>query len=208
MENNNFSPRLALSYQFNEHYNIKAIYGHSYRVPTYLEKSIDDVLLGNSNLSPEVSISYDLVFSGTLNKLQFNVDLYYNTIDNKIIRVPTTEEEKAEHGAWITFRNAKETNYYRAELSGKFMLTDMFNGFFGYAYAQAENPNDDPNTISDDMWYFEHLFNAGVSFRPISYIGINASTKLISDWGPAPSSATINLGVNIYPKKNIRSQLS
>ncbi len=203
-EQNNFSPRFAISYHFNKNYNIKAIYGHSFRVPTYLEKSIKAVIIGNPDLSPETSVSYDLIFSGSSNRIQFNIDLYYNTIKEKIIREPVTEEEKAIYGAQAKsiYRNTSETDYYGAELSGKFVISDILSGFFGYAYAHAENPNDNPNTNSDDPWYFEHLFNGGISFRPIPYLEANLSAKLISDWGLAPSNSVINVGVNIYPKKN------
>ncbi len=204
--NNNFSPRFALTYQLTDNLNLKAIYGHSFRAPVYFEKSIDADIVSCDNLAPETSISYDWVLSGQFSKFQFNVDIFYNTIQDKILRIELTDAEqekyKRESGEprWRIIKNAAEAIFYGAELSGKFYLTERFGGFFGYAYAHAENPNNDPSSIADDMWYYKHLFNTGLSFKPLSYIELTTSTRIISKWGPAPKSTLINCGINIYPK--------
>ncbi len=202
--NDNISPRLALGYEINDNLSCKAIYGYSFRAPTYFEKSVDALAVGRPDLKPEISISYDLVFSGSFKKFQFNIDLFYNQIMEKIVELTPTPEDLEKYGSNRLFilSNADELDLYGAEISGKFYLSDKLKSFFGYAYAQAENPNNNPDNIGDDPWYYEHLFNCGLSYRPIKFVEFNASSRIISEWATAPENAVFNLGINIYPKKN------
>ncbi len=201
----NLSPRLALTYSFTDDYILKAIYGKSFRVPGYVEKSSAlPHVYGNPKLNPQTSTTYDLVFSGKLNNLIFDIDVFYFALENNIGRGTPTQDELDLYGENLTLihRNVGEAEFYGAELNGKFFFSDNFSGFFGYAYAIGNNPDDDPDTIIDDIWNFEHLFNIGIGYRPFDFMQITASNKVISEWGPAPENVVLNLGLNIYPLKD------
>lgn len=223
----NTSPRLALTYQISSKIAVKGIYGQSFRVPMYYERSSEaKTSFGNPGLNPETSTSYDLVLMGQFNKLIWDIDLFYMEINDKIVRVNTAYEDSLNwandgvEGVERWFENVSSFNYSGIEANAKYNFNDKLKGFFGYAFVNATNPNDDPDITGDDPWFYKHMVNFGASYKPMSIISLTTSVKYLSDfgfgelagvsYGPiAPSYAVINLGLNIYPlpRKDFRFEL-
>ena len=215
VSNDNFSPRLSLVYGLRDNIKVKAIYGSSFRVPTYFEKgSRIKSIYGNSELNPETSTSYDFVIFGTSKRVSWDVNLFMTEIDNKIVRVtPNAQDE--EHLGFMPKRMFKNTGSYSfigLESNAKFNFNDKLYGFVNYSYVEAENNEDNPDLIGDDPWYYNHMAAAGVSFRPVHFMEVTASSKYLSKWGfgkvsgveyaAADPSVIVNMGLNIYPLKD------
>lgn len=73
--------------------NIRAFYKHIFRMPTFNDLYYTDI--GNVNLKPEYTHQYDLGFSyhksrphALLRDWQFQTDVYFNKVTNKIVAVP------------------------------------------------------------------------------------------------------------------------
>lgn len=210
----NFSPRFAVTYELKDNLVVKGIYGRSFRVPsTFEQASISNTAGGNPNLNPETSTSYDFLISGKFKFIQWDLDLFYMTIGDKIVRVDATEEARIITGIPNLVRwneNRKNFNYTGLEFNSKIFLGKSLRGFLGYAYVDVVNPENDPTILGDDPWFYNHMFNLGLSYKLNNYLNFTNSFKYLSgfgfgdNYGPlAPAYALLNLGVNIYPlKKN------
>lgn len=208
---NHFAPRFAAVYSLKENMSIKAIYGNSFRVPGYYEKSSQTVTAyGNKSLKPEVSNSFDFVYQYHPKKVQFDANLFYVRIDDKIVReIPNPEvlEKLNNPNIELWYNNSKSARFYGIEINIKAKLNNKWYGFGGYSYTQANNIDDNPDILGDDVWYFAHLLNYGIQYNPMETINLTLSGKHISEWGPAPPSNVINFGVNIQPDKNMPFKL-
>lgn len=207
----NFSPRLAIVSPFSDKYTVKAIFGQSFRVPTYFEKASTSITaFGNPGLSPETSTSFDIVFSGKQNKLTWDLDLFYSVIDNKIVRLAGTEQDSIDFGIRPSkiFKNSGSYTYMGIEANTKFILNDKLNGFVGYAFVNVTNNENIGSKIGDDPWYFPHKLNGLISYRPVKFFSASLSLSYMDKWGfgegyekVADSYLLANLGLNIYPIK-------
>ena len=181
------SPRLSLVYNIKKNLTVKAIYAESFRIPMYIEKSSTvNTFHGDPNLDPEVSESYDLVLAGALKKLSWDIDLYYMTISNKILRIEATDEDRealGNPGIVLLYKNVTQYRHLGAEANLKFNFNNKLNGTFGYAFANVENPNDKMEEIGDDPWFFTHMFNTGINYNISKKVGVTLSGKYISPWG-------------------------
>ncbi len=209
----NISPRLALTYSLKNNLVVKGIYGRSFRVPMTFERaSISNTAGGNPGLNPETSTSFDLLISGTSKFIQWDLDLFYMQINDKIVRVEADDRareitDNPDLVRWYENRDA--FNYKGAEFNSKFNFNNKLTGLLGYAYVHADHPENDTTTLGDDPWYYEHMLNIGLSYKPHEQFNITTSFKYMSDFGfgpgygsVAPSYAVANIGLNIYPLKN------
>ncbi len=92
----NHSPRMAIIFTPNKKIFFKAIYGESFRIPTYFEKEVhSDKVIGNPNLKPEKNRSVDFVLADKSKIIYFSSSLYYQEIYNKIglFRLMTLKNE-------------------------------------------------------------------------------------------------------------------
>ncbi len=212
--NDNFSPRLSLVYSLQHNLYIKAIYGNSFRVPTYFEKgSKISSIYGNDRLKPETSTSYDLVVIKAAKRFNWDLNLFYTEIDNKIARVIPNQADETYLGLKPKqlFKNTGSYTFYGLETNVKFNVNDKFNGFLNYSFVNADNNHDDPKLIGDDAWHYRHMIASGVHYRPVYTFAFTGSCKYLSEWGfgelngqpysAADPSFVANLGLNIYPLK-------
>ncbi|MDR1517901.1 MAG: TonB-dependent receptor [Dysgonamonadaceae bacterium] len=90
-----FTPAFFLSYNpFADHnFNLRAFYKYIFRMPTFNDLYYTDI--GNANLKPEftqqynVGVQYNNQWDNEIVKeWQFQADVYYNEVSNKIIAVP------------------------------------------------------------------------------------------------------------------------
>ncbi len=96
---NEFTPTFIASYQpFGDiDLNLRAFYKRVFRSPTL--NDLYYTFIGNANLKPEYTNQYNLGVSyakdfsdGTLRRLEFQADGYYNEVWDKIIAMPTSNQ--------------------------------------------------------------------------------------------------------------------
>ena len=129
---------------------IRAFYKRVFRLPTF--NDLYYTFVGNINLKPESTTQYNLgaVFShkfktGFFKTLDASLDLYYNTVKNKIVAVPTSNQFR-----WTML------NFGRVEIKG---LDAVLQSSFAtgpvdwttrvnYTYQRAEDVTD-----KNSQWY-------------------------------------------------------
>lgn len=92
---NELTPALFFSYSpsYQSPISFRAYYKRIFRMPTFNDLYYTDV--GNSNLKPEFTNQYNVGiqyrksdYNNWLKKLEFQGDIYYNKVENKIVAVP------------------------------------------------------------------------------------------------------------------------
>lgn len=90
-----FTPSIIASWKPSQAsgFNVRAFYKEVFRLPTF--NDLYYTFIGNINLKPEYTTQYDLGVTytekftkGWLNRLEFQVDGYYNQVKNKIVAMP------------------------------------------------------------------------------------------------------------------------
>lgn len=94
-----FTPSFLVSWQvFNSpSFNLRAFYKRVFRMPTF--NDLYYTFIGNKDLKPEYTTQYNLGFTYSkhydrkvFNALEFQVDAYFNQIEDKIIAMPTSNQ--------------------------------------------------------------------------------------------------------------------
>lgn len=94
-----FTPSVVASWKpFRKHdFNVRAFYKRVFRMPTL--NDLYYTFIGNKDLNPEYTTQYDAGItyakdfnSKWLNRLEFQVDGYYNQVEDKIIAMPTSNQ--------------------------------------------------------------------------------------------------------------------
>jgi len=196
----NFSLRGALTYAISDSFYVKALYGESFRVPTYFEKEVQSFqVIGNPNLEPEESKSYDIVFSKFFENIQFDVDFFKLDIANKITRAPAPNNPTKTQN-----QNIGEVSFQGVEVSVKFNIVGNLSGFGGYSYVNGEN-----TTIDEDLKFtYENMVNFGLNYYLSDTWSMATTFKYLDDWGDADSYLLLNLGIVFKPlNSNIEIEL-
>ena len=68
----------------------RGFYKHAFRMPTF--NDLYYTFIGNANLDPETSDQGDLGLTFRKGTFRLNADAYYNSVDNKIVAVPTSNQ--------------------------------------------------------------------------------------------------------------------
>jgi iron complex outermembrane receptor protein len=186
IDNDNTSVRFGLVYTLDTDVYLKALYGESYRVPTYFEKEVGSLttspssgdIVDNPELTPEESKSYDLILSHQYNELLYSIDLFYTEIDDKINRVDIG-------GGVLQNQNIGDISMYGLEIDAKFRVSDSGHGFANYAYTKS---NDEAV-----KFIYEHMFTLGYAHSFNKANELDLSTKILSSWGEADSYMLLNM---------------
>jgi outer membrane cobalamin receptor len=110
-----FSPFISFSYvPFKKHrFRIRAFYKNGFRMPTFNDLYYN--FIGNTNLKPEEvqQFNFGLTYAKKINKnrLEMNVDSYYNYVENKIVAIPTKDLFN-----W-SMQNIGKTNIYGVDFA-------------------------------------------------------------------------------------------
>jgi len=187
INNDNFSIRTGLLYDVQNNMTIKTLYSQAYRVPTYFEKEVNSIgrILGNTNLEPEKSESYDLILVHQLETFNYSADLFYTRLNNKITRV--------DMGVGVTQnQNSGDVDYYGLELNTKFRFDESLWGFAGYSYTQSTNEDD--NTL--EKFVYANMFTTAISKKAFSDFTFNSAIKYMDSWGGASSYVLMNLSAD------------
>jgi outer membrane receptor protein involved in Fe transport len=139
LSSGNFSPRLSLIAQLNDHWNAKLLYGEAFREPSPVEQFIVlPTLRGKSSLSPESIETFEAQLSYQSKRSSFAATYFHSEQKNLISRTGVTPQ---------TFINAGKIKYNGFELEGKYNFGHGFN-FIGNLSYQTNEKNDDTNNVT------------------------------------------------------------
>ena len=174
---NELSPKIGITWFAHPQFRIKANYGHSYATPATGQLYKDWYgmggkyhILGNPDLDPETSDSYEIALEGEIGRLGGRVALFHNDIDDLIDTVKAGKE--ADTGATIY----NYTNINKAEIKGsevEFNIKIHTNLTFeaGYAYLDATDKNTNErleqrpkNKVTAKLFYTNDDYNFDVNF--------------------------------------------
>jgi len=174
-----FSPSLAAAYTLSRTVRLRAAAGHGFRLPTYVDLYYSDpTTIGNPNLKPESSWSYEAGFDWspsssrfTLNTTAFRLQ-QKDTIDYSKLILATDALTFAEPYQAVNIQNLNITG---AEATLRLRLTSNQQLQFSYAAAHAASPP--PNLISEYAYNYatqNALFAWSGNFRQITaYTQVN-----------------------------------
>ncbi len=148
---NVFSPSLAAAYTLTHTTRLRASAGHGFRLPTYVDLYYaDPTTIGNPNLKPESSWSYEAGIDWTPanGRLTLNATAFHlqqkNTIDYAKTILATPALTFAE--PWQAI-NIQDVNITGAEATARLRLTANQQLQFSYTAAHAASPP--PNLLSE-----------------------------------------------------------
>ncbi|MDQ2832439.1 MAG: TonB-dependent receptor [Acidobacteriota bacterium] len=147
---NVFSPNVAAAYTLSHTTRLRASAGHGFRLPTYLDLYYaDPTTIGNANLKPESSWSYEAGFDWTPAGGRFTLTAtgfrlqQRDTIDYSKLALATPALTSHEPYQAVNIQNLNITG---AETTLRLRLSDTQQLQFSYTAAQSATPP--PNLIS------------------------------------------------------------
>ncbi len=148
---NVFSPSVAAAYTLTRTTRLRASAGHGFRLPTYVDLYYaDPTTIGNPNLKPESSWSYEagIDWTPTNSRLTLNAAAFHlqqkDTIDYAKTILATPALTASEPWQAINIQNLNITG---AEATLRLRLTDTQQLQFSYTAAHAASPP--PNLLSE-----------------------------------------------------------
>lgn len=145
-DRHSFSPSVMLAYKpfDNIDIDIKGFYKESFRLPTL--NDLYYTVIGNKYLKPEIGRQWDLAIDYNVNldnpfikKLRLRLDGYINTITDKIIATPTSNQFR-----WTMLNLGKvDIKGFEAEMQGTFAIGSLYiYPHLTYTYQRAKDITD------------------------------------------------------------------
>lgn len=195
-DSNNFgddiSPKIGLTYQLNDHYRLKSNFGKGFRAPTISELYLDYWgmggmyhIVGNSDLKPERSKTYDVSLEGEQGGSFGKLTYFHNNVDNMITTKPIGSVQQY-------------VNINKAKIDGiEFQLGQHLNSRLtlkgAYTYLDAKDSisgtrlNDRANNRYSLQLHYDDSQNTGVSgilwhewVRDYQYSNVNYNYNLLN----------------------------
>jgi outer membrane receptor for ferrienterochelin and colicins len=157
------NPRIGLVWEPSNKSSVKLLYGKAYRAPTANEQyKIMGADMGNAALKHEEINTAELVFAHQFEKFYAQTSLFYNVLDNLVVRQKTEEDPNI-----ISYFNTGQNISYGVEFESKYKITNNLYSFANYSYTQSEDIQDatgeDIKTQHPNI--SDHKFNIGLNAR-------------------------------------------
>tara|TARA_R110002126_G_scaffold30602_1_gene99776 strand:+ start:32529 stop:34919 length:2391 start_codon:yes stop_codon:yes gene_type:complete len=165
-ENNEFQPKVSLSYQASKNVLVYANYGKGYRNGGYNADATD---LFNREFDDETSNNYELGFktSSKSNRFIFNGSIFSSNLKNQ-------QQYILDLNTFIAgVYNYDETKVFGFELDTRARLTNYLDVFASYGMADAEIVNGGSAGITD----YTNYNGQKVPFVPVSSFGIGLESS-------------------------------
>ena len=190
VEFNDTSSRLGWVYQLNKQNSFKVLYGEAFRVPTYFEKQVSSSsVLGNPDLEPETSKSFDLVWVQLSKRWQWEVNPFIMEIDNKITRVdlqvPVTDPDFGKRQN----QNIGNVQFTGIETSARYLLHSTLRTSFGLGLYKGKNLDSN----QDLPFTYDYMLHGQVDYTISKNWKSTASMKLLDNWGAAEDYIILNM---------------
>lgn len=171
-----FSPRLYGIYNLTDNWVLKGGVGKAFKAPDITQSDENYSVLacrgmcqiiGNPDLKPETSVSYEL---GTLyqdERLQAGIMFFNNEIEDMI--VSDSWRPPLYRPSVMTYTNVSKARIQGYELQGSYAFTDAVSARANYTYSDAEN-RDTGNELNYSP---KHVGNIGLDWQALPKLGLN-----------------------------------
>ncbi|MNQ10712.1 Colicin I receptor precursor [compost metagenome] len=170
-----FSPRIYGIYNLTDNWVLKGGAGKAFKAPD-ITQSDDSYsvlacrgmcqIVGNPDLKPETSVSYEL---GTLyqdQRLQAGIMFFNNEIEDMIV---SDSWRAGYRPAVMTYSNVNKARIQGYELQGRYAFSDTLAARANYTYSDAEDRDTDkPLNYSP-----QHVANVGFDWQALPKLGLN-----------------------------------
>ncbi|WP_019673255.1 TonB-dependent receptor plug domain-containing protein [Psychrobacter lutiphocae] len=167
-----YAPKIALKQDFydqsNRKHSVRASIGRGYRVPNLKERyyffdhsQYGYQVMGNPNLEPEKSTSYQIGYQTSLSdSFDISINGFYNDVKN-LIQTDRNNPVMQGRTAVFYYDNVEKAKTYGADVGLNFRLNNELDFNVGYAYLQTENKK----TGSDLTYSPEHKVTANARYQ-------------------------------------------
>lgn len=161
----NISHRATLVYGLSDKTSMKFIYGESFRLPSFFETNFFySTVLGNEELEPEESKSFELSYLTSFNKIFIQLLGYYSIYENKIYRHLQNVEINDSVISINKYENGNTFNAKGIELEIKYVNPTYISGFLNYAFIYGSKGDEADSSDHYNFKYIpKHTVSAGFS---------------------------------------------
>lgn len=179
-----WSPKAGVVYKVTKEVRVKANYGHSFRAPGPGELFMDYYgmggqyhIIGNENLDPEISDSFDFAIEGSGKNWFGRIGYFYNDVDDLI---QTVFQRMGGDSMTYQYQNIDKAKLQGLEIEGNWQATEELRLGFGYTYLDAKDNTTDERLTEKP----KHLvnFKLDYDYKPWDLL-FNLRTKYMGDYG-------------------------
>ncbi|QQS37981.1 MAG: TonB-dependent receptor [Ignavibacteriales bacterium] len=196
LHDSEFSPKVALVYNFNPSHSLRLTYNQAFQAPNYSEQYLyvkspptippfttSTVYTGKPDLITEKITGYEIGYKGIyFDNLFLTLDVYFNQLKDFITDLGPTGESIFENGirysVW-SYGNAGKVDEYGFEVSANYYLSDNFvvdanYSYFGFDVIEKDEndyllPNSPKYKINGGITYYHpegHSLSVKVKYVP------------------------------------------
>ncbi|MGX5219660.1 TonB-dependent receptor domain-containing protein [Pseudomonas sp. S9] len=176
-----FSPRIYGIYNLSDSWVLKGGAGKAFKAPdiTQSDESYSVLacrgmceIVGNPDLDPETSVSFEF---GTLyqdDRLQAGIMFFHNDIKDMIV---SDSWRAGYRPAVMTYTNVSKARVQGYELQGSYVFTDALTGRANYTYSDGE----DRDTDEQLNYSPKHIANIGIDWQIMPKVDMNLDYQYI-----------------------------
>jgi len=201
------SPKLDMTYQFNEQQMAYVRYANGFRIPQ--ASTLYSLKTNNINFSidEEATDTYEVGYKFVTDRHEFASAIYLLTIDDSII-------QRKNSGGDTYYENGGKTIHKGIELSLTSKLSDEFTSKIAYSYSKSEFDNDEQYADNEQAEAPNNVANVRLIYSPKSLDGFTSmleGTHVGSSWLDDENTtryagydvANIKLGYEVNDKFNV-----
>ncbi len=193
----NVSSRATLLYSFSDTSSVKFIAGQSYRSPSLFALYIvgrNNIIIGNPDLNPEKSSSYEVSYLRAYGHYFFQANAYYATYDNKVYRKSGDAVLPDGSGVVVqnttVYANGEEFSAQGLELETRYSH-DQLDGFFNVNVISGDDGDEVPDSDHYNFKYVpDFTLAAGMSRQVKNYLFSFVANYTDSTQGPEQEVAS------------------
>ncbi|WP_261835274.1 TonB-dependent receptor domain-containing protein [Vibrio ishigakensis] len=211
-----WSPRAYLVNTTTDKLTIKGGVGSAFNAPTLLQLSDENIInsckgscqiVGNPDLDPETSVSYEISASYVEAVWQIEAGLFRNEIKNLIDRDLDNPVDNINGQDIYTYKNIDEAVIQGFEFSGQYDLTSSINLRGNYTFLDTEDKT--TNESLEDRPEHSAMARLGwmVNHNLDTFVRVNYTGETIvsnDDNVSRPSFVTADLGMNYFIHEQLR----
>jgi outer membrane cobalamin receptor len=169
------NPRLSLVWKFLQNTNIKILYGHAFRAPTFTELyAVYSAQVGNENLGPEKVDTFEIGLNHKFTpNINASVNYFYNDLSDLIL--PTGKIIIEGWPGQLENSGKIHSQGFEAEVKADFEKNTY--AYFNYSYAKAKDELTGeaiPNVANN-------LFNFGLNIGMFEYLNANLNVNYVGE---------------------------
>lgn len=169
-----FNPRGGLVWEFAKNADLKILYGQAYRAPDCQEQfKASGFTLGNPNLKPEKIKTFEIGVGYRMEKISFNMNLFYNKLTNVIYAEPLAV------GKPNVYQNIGKNTAQGIEFETRYIPNRSIWLFVNYSYVDSQdNRPDSSGNDGKETAHFDiapHKVNAGLNISFLKKINFNTT---------------------------------